>query len=137
MRIQATNMAHFSNFRGRFESSAELERIMSVANEKDLIEFSLMLDVINNTNDSKIFYVKEKKVSALNPEKGFVLWCQEHWDSFPKVYKNVVIDNMENNKKLSPVLKKFIDLLQSVYNVNLGNDIKKHLQKQIANKLFK
>ena len=124
-------------FRGNFETSEALTRIMNTASEKDLIEFSLLLDIINNTNDNKVFYVKEKKPSALNPDKGFILWCQEHWDSFPKPYKSITIDNMEDNSKIAPILKKFTSLLQSTYKVNFDKDIKAHLQKQILSKLVK
>ena len=124
-------------FRGNFETSDALTKIMSTASEKDLMEFSLILDVINNSNDKKHFYVKEKKPSALNPDKGFILWCQEHWDSFPKPYKSVVIENLEDNDKISQILGNFTSLLKSVYKVNFDKDIKTHFQKQIASKLVK
>lgn len=126
-----------SNFKGKFERTADLNMLMSKANEKDLMEFSLILDIINNTNDSKYFYVKEKKTSALSPNKGFILWCQEHWDSFPKPYKSVLVDNLEDNSKIAPILGDFTSLLKSVYKVNFDKDIKTHFQRQIITKLTK
>ena len=109
---------------------------MNTASEKDLMEFSLMLDVINNSTDKKLFYIKEKKPSTLNPDKGFILWCQEHWDSFPKPYKSVVIDTMEEHK-FTTILGNFTSLLKSIYKVNFDKDIKTHFKNQISQKLVK
>ena len=124
-------------FKGKFEANNDLSRLMNSASDKDLMEFSLILDVINNSKDEKIFFVKEKKPSALNPDKGFILWCQEHWDSFPKPYKSVVLDNIDDDKKIAPVLGAFTGLLKSIYKVNFDKDIKSHFQKQIITKLSK
>ncbi len=124
-------------FQGKFEQTEALEKLVKSSNEKDLMEFSLMLDVINNTNDKKYFYVKEKKPSALNPDKGFILWCQEHWDAFPKPYKSCVINDFDNKTELAPVLSKFTSLLKTLYSVNFDKDIKSHFQKQISKKLVK
>ena len=96
-----------------------------------------MLDVINNTNDKNYFYIKEKKPSTLNPDKGFILWCQEHWDSFPKPYKSCVVNDIENKSEIAPILGKFTSLLKTLYNVNFDKDIKSHFQKQITAKLVK
>ena len=124
-------------FKGKFEANNDLKKIMDSANDKDLMEFSLMLDVINTSKDSKIFHIKEKKPSALNPDKGFILWCQEHWDSFPKPYKSIILDDTNNEKFLAPVLGDFTSLLKSLYKVNFDKDIKSHFQKQIIAKLSK
>ena len=124
-------------FKGKFERTEDLNKLITSANEKDLMEFSLILDVINNSKDTNLFYIKEKKTSALNPEKGFVLWCQEHWDSFPKPYKSIIIDNLEDKNKIAPILGNFTTLLKSIYKVNFDKDIKTHFQKQIVTKLTK
>lgn len=124
-------------FKGKFEDNKDLSRLMNTASEKDLMEFSLMLDVINNSKDSNYFYIKEKKPNALNPDKGFILWCQEHWDAFPKPYKCVVLDNIDDDKKIAPVLGAFTGLLKSIYKVNFDKDIKSLFQKQIITKLSK
>lgn len=124
-------------FKGKFEANNDLNKLMNSASDKDLMEFSLMLDIINSSKDSNYFYIKEKKPNALNPDKGFILWCQEHWDSFPKPYKSVVLDDINDEKKVAPVLSAFTDLLKSVYKVNFDKDIKKYFQKQIAVKLSK
>ena len=126
-----------SNFKGKFEANTELNKLMETANENDLMEFSLMLDVINSSSDEKIFFVKEKKPTYLNPDKGFILWCQEHWDSFPKPYKSVILDDINDDKKVAPVLGAFTGLLKSIYKVNFDKDIKSHFQKQIITKLSK
>lgn len=137
MRIQAINYTACSSFKGKFEQSDELNKLLASANEKDLMEFSLMLDVINNTDDKKYFYVKEKKPSTLNPDKGFILWCQEHWDSFPKPYKSHIVNDVENKVEIAPILAKFTGLLKTLYNVNFEKDIKSHFQNQISKKLVK
>ena len=124
-------------FKGKFEANNDLKKLMDSANDKDLMEFSLMLDVINNSKDSNYFYIKEKKPSILNPDKGFILWCQEHWDSFPKPYKSVILDDINDDKKVAPVLGAFTGLLKSIYKVNFDKDIKSHFQKQIVAKLSK
>ena len=124
-------------FKGKFEANEDLNKLMNTASEKDLMEFSLMLDVINNSKDSNYFYIKEKKSNALNPDKGFILWCQEHWDSFPKPYKSVILDDINDDKKVAPVLGAFTGLLKSIYKVNFDKDIKSHFQKQIITKLSK
>ncbi len=124
-------------FKGKFEATTDLEKLLKVANEKDLLEFSLILDVINDSRDSNLFYIKEKNPTFLNPDKGFILWCQEHWDSFPKPYKCVVLDDMNNEKSIAPILGAFTGLLKSLYKVNFDKDIKSHFQKQIIAKLSK
>jgi hypothetical protein len=124
-------------FKGKFEANNDLNRLMDYASDKDLMEFSLMIDVINNSKDSNIFYIKEKKPSALNPDKGFILWCQEHWDSFPKPYKSCIVNDIESKVELAPILAKFTDLLKSVYKVNFEKDIKSHFKNQIVAKLSK
>ena len=124
-------------FKGKFEQSDELNKIVASASEKDLMEFSLILDVINNTNDKKYFYVKEKKTSALNPDKGFILWCQEHWDSFPKPYKSHIVKDFDDKAEIAPILGNFTSLLKTIYNVNFEKDIKSHFQNQISKKLVK
>ena len=124
-------------FKGKFEANEDLNRLMNTASNKDLMEFSLMLDVINNSKDSNYFYIKEKKSNALNPDKGFILWCQEHWDSFPKPYKSCVVNDVENKTEIAPILGKFTSLLKSIYNVNFEKDIKSHFKNQISQKLVK
>ena len=124
-------------FKGKFEPNEDLNKLLDFANEKDLMEFSLMLDVIQNANDSNIFYIREKKSTILNPDKGFILWCQEHWDSFPKPYKSCIVNDIESKVELAPILAKFTDLLKSVYKVNFEKDIKSHFKNQISKKMVK
>ena len=124
-------------FKGKFEPNEDLNKLLDFANEKDLMEFSLMLDVIQNANDSNIFYIREKKSTILNPDKGFILWCQEHWDSFPKPYKSCIVNDVESKAEIAPILGKFTSLLKTLYNVNFDKDIKSHFQKQITAKLVK
>ena len=124
-------------FKGQFEQSKELNKLIQTATEKDLMEFSLMLDIINNSNDKNYFYIKEKKQTSLNPEKGFILWWQKHWDSFPEPCKTVMLKNIESNEELTPVLGKFINILKSIYHVDFDKDVKSHFQKQIVTKLTK
>ena len=124
-------------FKGKFEPNEDLNKLLDFANEKDLMEFSLMLDVIQNANDSNIFYIREKKATILNPDKGFILWCQEHWDSFPKPYKSCIVNDIESKVELAPILAKFTDLLKSVYKVNFEKDIKSHFKNQISKKMVK
>ena len=138
MQIQPIcNNINRSNFKGKFEANNDLNKLINSASDKDLMEFSLMLDVINNSKDSNYFYIKEKKPNALNPDKGFILWCQEHWDSFPKAYKCVVLEDLNNEKSIAPVLGAFTGLLKNLYRVNFDKDIKSHFQKQIVAKLTK
>ena len=124
-------------FAGKFESTDDLKILMDSASEKDLMEFSLIVDVINNAKDNNIYFVKEKNTSTLNPDKGFILWCQEHWDAFPKAYKNFIVDDVNNTKEIAKALGCFTGILKAVYNVNFDKDIKRHFQKQIASKLMK
>ena len=126
-----------TRFAGKFESSEDLNKLINTASEKDLLEFSLMLDVINGTKDENLFFIKEKKPTALSPDKGFILWCQEHWDAFPKAYKNFIVDDVNNTKEIAKALGCFTGILKAVYNVNFDKDIKRHFQKQIASKLMK
>ena len=138
MQVQSIcNSINRLNFRGKFEKTEDLNKLISSARDKDLMEFSLMLDVINNSTDEKLFYIKEKKPSLLNPDKGFILWCQEHWDSFPKPYKSTIVNDFEDTKQIAPILGEFTSLLKSIYKVNFDKDIKTHFQKQIVAKLTK
>lgn len=124
-------------FKGTFEQSEDLNKLMNVAPDKDLMEFSLLLDTINSSTDKRVFYVKEKRTSIINPDKGYILWCQEHWDSFPKPFKSVIVNDIDDTTSISPILSKFTDLLKSIYNVNFDKDIKSHFKKQIIAKLTK
>ena len=132
-----TSKLTYNSFRGKFEPSEDLNKLISSASENDLMEFSLMLDVINGTKDENLFFIKEKKPTALSPDKGFILWCQEHWDAFPKAYKNFIVDDVNNTKEIAKALGCFTGILKAVYNVNFDKDIKRHFQKQIASKLMK
>lgn len=124
-------------FAGKFEHTADLNKLMDSASEKDLMEFSLILDIINNSKDNNVFYIKEKTASALNPDKGFILWCQEHWDSFPKLYKSFIVDDTNDKKKIAPALGSFTSILKTIYHANFDKDVKSHLKNQVLTKLVK
>ena len=134
MRIQAINNNCLNTrFNGKFEQSEELDLIMNSSNEKDLAEFSLVLDTINNTPDKMCYYVRKKQETFSNPASGFDLGAQENWDSFPKKYKTVIVENFEESK-FGKVLKEFTNTLKVSYNIHFN---KEELQRQISKKLAK
>ena len=135
MRINAINNNIYLNtsFTAKIEQSEELDLITSQASEKDLAEFSLVLDEVNNASDRKSYYVRQKKKTYTNPEKGFDIWEQQNWDSFPKKYKTILVESFEEGK-LSGVLKQITDSLKITYNIKFD---KPQLQKQISKKLAK
>lgn len=137
MRIQPIASSVGNSFRGKFETNPILDKIIDNSNEKDLLEFSLMLDVINNTQDDKIYFVANKKETPISPQKGLVLWCHEHWDSFPKAYRTVEMPDPEDTKQLALVLKSFTSILKRVYSVNFDSDLKNFFKTQIGHKLVK
>lgn len=124
-----------TNFKGRFQKTPELEKIMKIADRNSLGMFNEVIERASKVNDGLIFKIQEFPSTCAR--KTFCLYKENTFKNISTMITGIttkINDSIGNGAKESELLGRFLPILEKIYpkqfkipRENLIADIEKNL----------